>query len=76
MWKVGKNGMEGTSERLALDMRKENPGMPGEPQRKKWADTGGVGGLVLDVEGVVTPVFSVRCRIKSAADRAVWVREL
>lgn len=59
MWKVGKGGIEGTGERLALDRRKHRgvPGMPAEAWRKKWADAGGVGGLVLDVEGFL---FSLR----------------
>ena len=76
VWKVGKDGIEGTGERLALDGRKHTSGMPGEERRKKWADTGAVGGLVLDVEEVLIPVFSERYRIKSAASRAVWVRAL
>lgn len=50
--------------------------MPGKAQRKNRADTGGVGGLVLDIERVLIPVFSVRYGIKSAGDNAVWVRAL
>lgn len=32
--------------------------------------------MVLDIERVLIPVFSVRYGIKSAGDNAVWVRAL
>lgn len=44
--------------------------MSGGKHKKKWADTGRVIGLVLDVDVVLIPDFSMMYRVKSAAVRA------